>query len=372
MTRAIEKQLSSNVTKTAGHIFDTGNSSALPKEDEATTSFFFISDYMYGGCLTFTVHLLHTLNKKQVFRITKRFEKKKKNFGYGIRYQNVPLEYLDSVQNIFITDMFQHFECLTKLKERSGKEKREVTIVIHDPSEIFKFNEPYLKYWNIITIRKSTQQYLRDKYGIDSKFIYHPFYPYSIQQHDDNKGEENKTQVVSISRIDFNKNIEIILDANKKAKNPVKIYGWANKEYVSQKLDSIEFSKYYQGKYTKSFDATSKVLRKAKFMVDLSVIPNDGGGTQYTFLDAIYHDCVIILNRQWIESVDAKYRDFKEGENCYAISNAEELKELLDDAENIDTSKIVQNARKLLDRHINASDWYKESYPCSISEFLSN
>src|SRR3712207_4564767 len=73
MTRAIEKQLSSNVTKTAGHIFDTGNSSALPKEDEATTSFFFISDYMYGGCLTFTVHLLHTLNKKQVFRITKRF-----------------------------------------------------------------------------------------------------------------------------------------------------------------------------------------------------------------------------------------------------------------------------------------------------------
>jgi hypothetical protein len=43
---------------------------------------------------------------------------------------------------------------------------------------------------------------------------------------------------------------------------------------------------------------------------------------------------------------------FNEGENCYAVSNAEELKELLDDAENIDTSKIVQNARKLLDRHI--------------------
>jgi hypothetical protein len=43
---------------------------------------------------------------------------------------------------------------------------------------------------------------------------------------------------------------------------------------------------------------------------------------------------------------------FNEGENCYAVSNSEELKELLDDAENIDTSKIVQNARKLLDRHI--------------------
>lgn len=87
-------------------------------------------------------------------------------------------------------------------------------------------------------------------------------------------------------------------------------------------------------------------------MVDLSFLPNDGGGTQYTFLDALYHNCAIILNRQWIENVDANYRDFKEGENCYAVSDAQELKELLDDAENIDTTKIVQNARKLLDRHI--------------------
>jgi hypothetical protein len=47
-------------------------------------------------------------------------------------------------------------------------------------------------------------------------------------------------------------------------------------------------------------------------MVDLSFLPMDGGGTQYTFLDAIYHNCAIILNRRWIENVDAQYRDFKE------------------------------------------------------------
>jgi glycosyltransferase involved in cell wall biosynthesis len=375
MSRAITKKLFSNVTKTTDPVFDKSSSNALLKEEEITTSFFFISDYMYGGCPTFTAHLLHTLNRKDIFRIAKRFERRKKrNFGYGISYQNVPLEYLDTVQNVFITDMFQHFECLEKLKKRTmdGKGKREITIVIHDPGEIFEFNEPYLKYWNIVTIRKSMQQYLRDRYGIESKFIYHPFYPYPIQQHDD-EGEESKSQIVSISRIDFYKNIEIILDANKRAKNPAKIYGWANKEYVSQKLDFIEFCKYYQGKYVKSFDATSKILRKAKFMIDLSILANDGGGTQYTFLDAIYHNCAIILNRQWIENVDAKYRDFKEGENCYAISNAQELKELLDDADNIDTSKIVQNARKLLDRHIsNARDWYKESYLCCVSEPLSD
>ena len=53
-----------------------------------------------------------------------------------------------------------------------------------------------------------------------------------------------------------------------------------------------------------SFDATSKILKKAKFMIDLSFLPNDGGGTQYTFLDAIFQNCAIILNRQWIENVD--------------------------------------------------------------------
>ena len=370
MSGAINKELFSSVTRTADPVFDKC-SRTLSQEKRTTPSFFFISNYMYGGCLKFTAHLLHTLNRKKVFRIAKKFEKRKKNFGYGIRYQNVPVEYLDSVQNIFITDMYQHFECLEKLRRITKERGKEVTIVVHDPGEIFRFNEPYLKYWNIITIRKSMQQYLQDKYGIESKFIYHPFYPYPIRQegdgedydYDDVEGEEKKMQAVSISRIDFYKNIEIILDANKKVRNnPIKIYGWSNKEYVSEQLDTVTFNQYYQGKYAKSFDATSKILKKAKFMIDLSFLPNDGGGTQYTFLDAIYHNCAIILNRQWIENVDLEYRDFKEGENCYAVSNSEELRELLDSAENIDTTKIVQNARKLLDRHIiKAEEWNKET-----------
>jgi hypothetical protein len=48
--------------------------------------------------------------------------------------------------------------------------------------------------------------------------------------------------------------------------------------------------------------------------------------------------------------VDALYRDFKEDHNCYAVSNAKELSELLNS--NKDTAKVVQNARKLLARHI--------------------
>ncbi len=156
MSRAISKKLFSNATRTADPVFDKC-STTLPQE-ETTPLFFFISDYMYGGCVTFTAHLLHTLNRKEIFRIAKKFERRKRDFGYGIKYQNVPLECVDTVQNVFITDMFHHFGCLEKLKRTSkGQGQGEITIVIHDPGEIFKFNEPYLKYWNIITIRKSMQ-----------------------------------------------------------------------------------------------------------------------------------------------------------------------------------------------------------------------
>ena len=101
----------------------------------------------------------------------------------------------------------------------------------------------------------------------------------------------------------------------------------------------------------KSFDKVSDILSKSKFMVDLSVLPNDGGGTQYTFLEAIYNNTAIILNRGWVETVDRKYRDFKEGYNCYAVSNEQELIELVNNSDNIDTAKIVENASKLMYRH---------------------
>lgn len=92
-------------------------------------------------------------------------------------------------------------------------------------------------------------------------------------------------------------------------------------------------------------------------MIDLTVLPNDGGGTQYTFLEAIHNDTALIINRKWIDDVDSKYCDLKEGHNCYAVSNEKELAEIISNSKNIDTTKIVNNAKKLMDRHTKA-DWY--------------
>jgi hypothetical protein len=106
MSRAINRQLFSNITRITDGSFNNRNNNRGNTLLREATCFFFLSDYTYGGCATFTAHLLPTLNRREVFSIAKRFESRKRNFGYGIRYQNVPLEYFDTVKNIFITDMF--------------------------------------------------------------------------------------------------------------------------------------------------------------------------------------------------------------------------------------------------------------------------
>eukprot|EP01047_Picozoa_sp_COSAG01_P048771 COSAG01_NODE_4776_length_4750_cov_21.200817_1_plen_112_part_10 len=69
--------------------------------------------------------------------------------------------------------------------------------------------EPYLlRSFKVITIRHSVKAFLETNHGIESKFIPHPFFPY------EKLGEGLGYEFVSISRIDFDKNIHIILQAN--------------------------------------------------------------------------------------------------------------------------------------------------------------
>ena len=109
--------------------------------------------------------------------------------------------------------------------------------------------------------------------------------------------------------------------------------------------------------FDKSFSILSEILAKAKFVVDLSILKHDGGRTQYTFLEAIHNDCALILHRKWIQGghgdIKPEYRNFKEGYNCFAVDSEKELAELL--RRNPDTTKVVENSKALLKRHVNVS-----------------
>src|SRR5215212_6774069 len=103
---------------------------------------------------------------------------------------------------------------------------------------------------------------------------------------------------VSISRISFEKNTDMLLKANKILDkiDAIKLFGRPSRVYVHNFLGGFQgdFNKYFYGTFEKSFSTLSEILAEAKFVVDLSILKHDGGGTQYTFLEAIHNDCALI------------------------------------------------------------------------------
>lgn len=309
----------------------------------------------YGGWVSFTAHLALKY-KCNLYKIGNRTEilkdgqPKHRKFGYGINYQNISIEDAIKLPNILITAIdktyykyLEHFPKNTKL-------------VIHDPTEVKgKSTQPVidnLSRFKIYTIRSTVFDMLKQNFNITSKFLVHPFYEYEYDI-----GNKNKS--VSISRIDFDKHTELIIKANDILKkngnnNTVDIYGAKNDLYVyhhlKNKLD-LNLEKYYMGTFGKEFSDLTNLLKNAKFVVDMSAIKGDGGGSQYTFLEAIHQNCALVLNSKWVDGVSTP---FKNGYNCFVVSDENGLAKLL--SQNPDTSKIVKNAKKLLSSHIKV-DW---------------
>ena len=281
----------------------------------------YLHKYLDGGARTFTIHLMHKLSKQILFVVRKRTGSKLHDFGHGFFYKNISEKEVSKMDNSAIVMFKEKFlHVLESLKNP--------TLVITGPYDISEKSIPHIKDLKIITIRKTLQKHLKEEYGLDSIFKFLPFHPYPVLDFERNGA-------VSISRMSPEKNIDMIVKANKLLDNPVKICGHGRKPY-------IHFT----------FRELTNILSRTKYVVDLSAYKNDGGGMNYTFLEAIYNKCALILHRKWLE-FEPKYCDFKEGYNCYAVDSPKELAELI--TNNRDTTKVVNNASKLLKRHIQVS-----------------
>jgi hypothetical protein len=328
------------------------NNNNFNKDD----NIFYLAKPIYGGWVSFTAHL----SKKYdipIYKISKRGEINKRDYGYDCQYQNININDIKDYKNIIITAIDKHYWEYLNLFPSCTR------IIIHDPTEckiskkelnplIQKVdnNDVLLNKFKVITIRESVQEYLKEKFNIKSEFLYHPFYKY---EKDDYPGLGYKC--VSIARIDFDKNTDIILKANKLIKNKdyhTYLFGAENRIYVHHKLKELNIDEYWKGKFPKKLSPTyndCSILKDCKYMIDLSTIKNDGGGTQYTFLEAIYHDTILILNNDWIE----KGNLFKSGYNCIGVSNEIELSDFLNnDLSDKKYKEILNNSKKILVNHI--------------------
>ena len=318
-----------------------------PKED-IKLSLVYLAKPIYGGWVTFTVHLAKQGNYP-LYKVSKRTEKKVRSFGYGLDYQNICIDELIKIPNLLITAVDKHYWDILPLLPKDTR------IVIHDPTEIktsTKNPNPLVQdtccllNFKVYTIRETVQKYLTENFKIPSEFKLHPFHRYPCDI------EGCNFHAVSISRVDFDKNTDIILKANqlvKDSKNKVQIFGAENRLYVHHKLGELNFYDFWKGKFEKNYPLKYQekdILKSTKFVVDMSTIKNDGGGSQYTFLEAIYQGCILILHRDWIKQGST----FKEGVNCLGADTPEELAEHLES--NIDIKPILKESLKLLKPHL--------------------
>lgn len=314
----------------------------------------YLAKPIYGGWVTYTAHLSKKMGYP-IHKITKRTESYARDFGYGCDYLNVSLDDAIKLPNACITAVDKHYWQYLQYFPPNTK------IVIHDPTEVkpskdgnplvqeSKLGNNLLQHFEIITIRETVQKYLSEVLSLSSSFERHPFYAYPKM--DEGIGYE----CVSIARIDFDKNTDILLEANSLIKDPKKhihLFGAENRLYVYHKLLRYKFNEYWHGKFPKTLEPTyegKSILKDAKYMIDMSTIKGDGGGTQYTFLEAIHNDCVLVLHNEWIEKGDT----FVSGVNCIGVSDKESLSHFLQNGLTAKKhTEIVSKSKELLSLHL--------------------
>ena len=310
----------------------------------------------FGGWVTFTAHLSRKYNYK-LYKIHKKTEKKKdgspvlRDYGYGVKYQNISIEDAAKLKDIMITAIDKNY-----YKYLDEFPSKKTTLVIHDPTEVKgKSTQPVidnLKRFKIITIRETVKNHLKKTFKVNSTFKLHPFFEYDITKNTNEKA-------VAISRIDFDKHTDIIIKANNSLLKDseddkvVDIYGAKNDLYVFHHLQNklnLNLDDFYQGTFKKDFSDLNNVLSDAKYMIDLSAIHNDGGGSQYTFLEAIYQGAALVLNEKWVANTNSV---FKDKYNCFVVKDEKDLVKLLKKWPGV--TKIRNNAKKLLQPHIDVS-----------------
>lgn len=339
----------------------------------------YLSRSRYGGWVTFTTHLYHGLVGKaptshdrfsvsenhEVIRMTNRTEKTYRDMGNHIPYRNMGKKDLLELEGpILITALDKHHRKVAmKLLEKGA------SIVIHDPTELR--NPEFRKFISpsqVIVIRKSMLEYMPD-----ATFIPHPYMALgTMDPLDFKEWEKREHHAISISRLDFDKNSHWLFEANRKVppERQVCIRGAENRMYTKTKI-LPKYPEYIQDSdrkeedlalYKLDFRGAVNLCKTARFMTDFSVIQGDGGGTQYTFLEAIDAGTICLIHREWVRPKDSMIDEGPE-QNCLSFESSDQLVCLLNGSmENGIATFIRANAQKLLQEHnaINVAQKYVE------------
>jgi hypothetical protein len=194
---------------------------------------------------------------------------------------------------------------------------------------------------NKATVHVGVRENIKKKvngFGYNCDFVAHPYFPNPVKN-------KSSNVAASISRIDFVKNTHVIAASNEISKNKIHIYGSENRLYSHLKIEA-DFPK-WKVNYLGEFNPSQAVGIASNYssIVDLTRIKEDGGGLQYTHLEAIDAGCCLILHRDWL----TKDSSFVHGYNCLAVANEFELSSIVDS--NVNFHEIARQSKELMNLH---------------------
>lgn len=310
---------------------------------------FYLSDSIYGGWVTYTCHLIRSLKAMGIdvdlYEVKSKTELKRRVFAEEIEYQNLSPEDALAIaqEEVSLVHVLgkKHYDIGFPIVQACR------AVVVHDTSEISTRLLNFLKenQIQVVTIRRAVERFLNEQ-GIPARTILHPYVPYDLS------GIKKNQHAVSTARICWDKFTHWILEANEMLDDigypnlKVRLHGFDNRAYSCRKL-TPRFPKWreqWAGKF--EYGEGVKIAASAEYSVDLSDIRKDGGGSQYTFLEAFDAKSVLILNRAWL-AVQGDV--MKEGVNCLGVSDPAELAETIATVQ--DHRAIVAAGTRELENH---------------------
>lgn len=284
---------------------------------------FSLVDVRHGGWPTFTAHLMRGLRAAgaapRLFKVgDSGWETQARSFGRGEWYWNATVELAAEIACQMPAIVAAASPA--RARQMGALAASGATVVIHDPTEVKgPVAEELARARHIVAVRPVMAAELR-RQGLPAEWIQHPY----ERARPRTLGE---LYAVAFSRIDFDKHTELICQANRLVEpaQRVALYGSVNRMYEHHRLERAcpGWRTYYQGSPgPEDLWAGARLAARARYAVDMSLIRGDGGGTQYTHLEAWDAGTRLILHRGWLRG-DAELDTVAAG--AAFVDSAEEL-----------------------------------------------
>lgn len=314
---------------------------------------FFMPPAFGGGSTSYTVHLYRALqlagHEPRIYRVKPKSESVWRPFSKyeGVTYQNITAPdakriVKDMPSLLTAPTHSKHLEwapdIITQLMDRGMR------VVVHDPNEFKVFDHlanVSKKYFNPICIRPTMREFYPE-----AVFIHHPY----VRHFGKDVPKKRELTAVSVARISFVKRTAMILEANRllPEKYQCVLRGAENRLYTRHVLTK-KFPEFKQGGYgfPMTWGASAVELSFAKFGVDLTLFPNDGGGSQYSFMEAWDAGTINVIHEDWLRYPGEMRQKFR----CVAIDSPTSLAAVLKNVAKYDLEAYQQAGYSALKRH---------------------